>query len=85
MVRWEGRVITFLNLLAEGEEVHLVPIKWTLECCHLEKEEESLDKRISWEEKERSSSVSVRNEHWKQKLFRTSTGTIQCPVIIDPD
>lgn len=30
-----------LNLLAEGEEVHLVPIKRTLQCCHLKKEEES--------------------------------------------
>lgn len=53
MVRWEGRVVTLLYLLAEGEEVHLIPIKRTLQCCHLEEEEDSLDERNSWEEKER--------------------------------
>lgn len=36
MVRWEWRVVTLLNLLAERQQVHLVSIEGALECCHLE-------------------------------------------------
>lgn len=36
MVRGERGVITLLYLLTEGQKVHLVPIKWTLQCSHLE-------------------------------------------------
>lgn len=32
---WEGRVVTLLDLLAKGEEVHLIPIEGALESCHL--------------------------------------------------
>lgn len=35
MVRWERRVVTLLNLLAERDEVHLVSVKWALQRCHL--------------------------------------------------
>lgn len=37
VVRWQGGVITLLDLLAQGEEIHLVSIKRTLQGCHLEK------------------------------------------------
>ncbi|KAF3848667.1 hypothetical protein F7725_015164 [Dissostichus mawsoni] len=47
MVRREGGVITLLDLLAEGEQVHLVPIKRTLQRCHLQKQvEDKLDERL---------------------------------------
>lgn len=35
MVRGEGRVIALLNLLTQSQQVHLVPIKRTLQCRHL--------------------------------------------------
>ena len=31
----EGRVVTLFDLLAQRVEVHLVPIEWRLESCHL--------------------------------------------------
>lgn len=32
---WERWVVTLLNLLAEGEEIHLISIEGALESCHL--------------------------------------------------
>lgn len=31
----ERRVVTLLNLLTEGEEIHLISIEGALESCHL--------------------------------------------------
>ena len=65
MVRWEGRVVTLLNLLAEGEQVHLIPIKRTLQRCHLEEEEDSLHEKNSWEEKEKSGQWMLNKNKFK--------------------
>lgn len=43
LVRWERRVVTLFDLLAERQEVHLVSIKWALQSCHLKEEEDSFD------------------------------------------
>lgn len=36
---WERWVVTLLNLLAEGEEIHLISIEGALESCHLQGKE----------------------------------------------
>lgn len=35
----ERRVVTLLNLLAEGEEIHLISIEGALKSCHLQGKE----------------------------------------------
>lgn len=38
MFSGERRVVTLLNLLAEGEEVHFISIEGALKSCHLQGE-----------------------------------------------